>query len=201
MHQRSVSTALLHYTKWLCFFHLQRRIKHFCPPLKFSFVVMPEAALIAGHIPQYCLPYWSLLSLVLTICWFVFYERCEAEIICVQNTAQYDFDLWPALIIKLINNNMEFPEHSFFVEYCPQEELAYNFPSVERRLSLNWCTDSIPLFFLTTYFHETCWKITYKRTFHLCQFELQLARGSEWWSWELGNTRTMTYVLPSDPLS
>lgn len=44
----------------------------------------------------------------------MFYERCEAEIMCVQNPAEYGFDLGPVLVIKLINKNMELLEHRFF---------------------------------------------------------------------------------------
>lgn len=82
--QCSVSSALLHYVKWSCFSTYKGEQNTFCYPSKFSFVVMPEKALIAGHVLQHCLPYWSLLPLVLTICWFVFYERCEAEIMCTK---------------------------------------------------------------------------------------------------------------------
>lgn len=101
--------------------------KMISPPFNISFVVMLEKTLIVGCVLWYCLPYWSLLSLILTTCWFVFYKICKVEIVCVQNPAEYSFDLWPTLVIKLIKNNIKVLEH-FFVQSCPHCQLLHIFP-------------------------------------------------------------------------
>lgn len=123
---------------------------------------MPEGALRADHVPWPCPPHWSLLPLVLTLCWSVFYKRCEADIKCVQNPAEYSFDLWPALIIKLIIITWS-SWSTVFCSILSTGRIAHNFSSAWRKMMLSWCTDSIPLSFLPTYFHETCRKTTYKR--------------------------------------
>lgn len=99
--------------------------KMILPPFNISFVVMLEKTLIVGCVLWYCLPYWSLLSLILTTCWFVFYKICKVEIVCVQNPAEYSFDLWPTLVIKLIKNNIKVLEHFFCAIMSPLSVTTY----------------------------------------------------------------------------